>query len=264
MNTKSITLTLVIPAYNEERYLFHCLKSIKNQTIMPYEVIVVDNNSLDNTSKIAEKFNFVRVIKEEKQGIVFARNRGFNSVKSDLIGRIDADTVLSKDWVQKSLEIFNNNHDISAVTGKTHFYDSHFKNLTQLIHSFVYYFIQSKIARTEILWGSNMLLRTNTWNYIKDYCNETNEVHEDIDLSLCLKKAGYNILRSNKLKAQVSLRRGEFSFSSTRNYLKNWPNSYFKHQLYIQGLLIYIIVLLILLMGLPLFLWHFLFHKSDA
>ena len=95
-----LTLSLVIPVFNEENQIESCLKSIENQTVMPDEVIVVDNNCTDRTIEIVEKFKFVKVIKESRQGRGYARTAGFNEAKSDIIGRIDADSRLSNNWVE--------------------------------------------------------------------------------------------------------------------------------------------------------------------
>ena len=59
---KALTLSIVIPVYNEQDQIKGCLDAIKNQTIAPQEVIVVDNNSNDNSIAIAKKYAFVRII----------------------------------------------------------------------------------------------------------------------------------------------------------------------------------------------------------
>nr|MDQ2973765.1 glycosyltransferase [bacterium] len=67
-----MTLSLVIPVYNEEYNIKRCLTAIAGQTIMPDEVIVVDNNCVDKTIEIAKSFGFVTVVKEPKQGRTYA------------------------------------------------------------------------------------------------------------------------------------------------------------------------------------------------
>lgn len=264
MKNKLITLTLVIPAYNEERYLKACLNSVARQNVMPSEVIVVDNNSSDKTASIAQKYPFAKVLKEARQGKVFARNRGYEAAKSDLIGRIDADTVLSRDWVEIAVDYFSSHADTAAITGRTRFYDVHFQKIFLPLHTLIYFSLHKKIAGTEILWGSNMVITNSAWRGVRSICNETDDVHEDIDLSICLSSQNKKIVKLERLQAEVSLRRGDLSFSSTKQYLLLWPEVYFRRRLYIRGLLIYTLVLSILLMGLPLFLWHFLFHKSTV
>jgi len=55
-------ISIIIPAYNEERYLGRCLDAIAAQSVRPYEVIVVDNNSSDDTAKVAQRYPFVTLL----------------------------------------------------------------------------------------------------------------------------------------------------------------------------------------------------------
>ena len=92
-------VSVVIPAFNEEKYIGKCLKSVVNQIMPADEIIVVNNNCTDKTEVIAKKFG-ARIVKEKVQGMTPARNRGFNSVKYEIIARTDADTVVPKDWIK--------------------------------------------------------------------------------------------------------------------------------------------------------------------
>ena len=112
-----LTLSLVIPDFNEENQIESCLKSIENQTVMPDEVIVVDNNCNDRTIEIVEKFKFVKVIKESRQGRGYARTTGFNEAKGDIIGRIDADSRLSNNWVEHVKNKFEEDDSLAGLTG---------------------------------------------------------------------------------------------------------------------------------------------------
>ncbi len=89
---------MIVPAYNEENYLEACLKSLTNQLIPQneYEIIVVNNNSTDNTEKISRGFPQVRLINEKRQGVVFARIKGVEEAKGGTIAFIDADSTAPK------------------------------------------------------------------------------------------------------------------------------------------------------------------------
>ncbi len=98
-------VSVVIPAYNEEKYIensLHSLQCAEQKTKINYEVILVDNNSSDRTVSIAQKYATemnLRIIKETKQGRGTARARGFKEAKGDIILSADADTIFYPGWI---------------------------------------------------------------------------------------------------------------------------------------------------------------------
>lgn len=96
-------VSTVIPAYNEEKYIGDCLKSLTNQqTSLNYEVIVVDNNSTDKTAEVVKSFKDklnLRLINEKKQGRGAARAKGFEKARGDVILSTDADTIVYPEWI---------------------------------------------------------------------------------------------------------------------------------------------------------------------
>src|SRR3989344_1362969 len=101
-----VKVSIVIPAYNEEKSiestLFSLLRS-EQETNISYEVILVDNNSTDNTVNVALKFKNgmnLRVVKETLQGRGAARARGFKEAEGEIILSADADTILFKGWIE--------------------------------------------------------------------------------------------------------------------------------------------------------------------
>jgi len=105
-------LSIIIPTYNEEKYLPKLLKSIKNQTFKDYEIIVADNSSKDKTRQIAKEFG-CKIIKGNLPGK--ARNSGVKKSKGNLLLFIDADCVIRKNYLNKALnEIKNKNLEIAG------------------------------------------------------------------------------------------------------------------------------------------------------
>ncbi len=251
---KALTLSIVIPVYNEEAHLRACLDSIARQTQLPDEVIVVDNNSQDKTVDIANSYPFVRIVSEPVQGKVFARNRGFDTAKSDLIGRIDADSRLNSDWVATTKTYFEANPGVAAVTGNCYFYDFPFRRSFRVLHHFVYYQMQKLIAGSEILWGSNMAVTNTAWQSVRAEClsRPDTKMHEDIDLSLHLQNNGYVIKRSPGLVVEVSLRRGDFGPVSIISYLWPWPMTYWANKRYLQAVLVCAVLFVVWLLVLPI------------
>lgn len=249
---KKLTFTIVVPVYNEQECIRNCLDAIAAQTDRPDEVIVVDNNSTDDTVPIAQSYDFVTVIREKQQGIVFARNAGFNTAKGDIIGRIDADSIIDRDWVARVKRTFMEQPEIDAITGDCYFYDFPLPRLTKALHHFIYYSLQRVILGANPLWGSNMAIRRQAWRDVRALCCE--DKNEDIDLSIHLAEDGKKIRRNVRMIAQVSLRRGNIAPLELFNYLKPWPLTYWHNGLYFGALAICVTLVVLAVIALPVFL----------
>lgn len=205
---KSLTLALIIPVYNEESHIVDCLRSIQRQTIPPDEVIVVNNNSTDRTVEIARAFPFVKIVHEKKQGLTPARNRGFREAKSDLLGRLDADSVLEPNWVEVAKKTFEHKN-IDAASGPARvFVDSHLPFWYTTLWTEVYFLYALAVFRFRVLWGPNMVIRRNSWMRVKDLlCENDQIVHEDQDISVALKSDGAEIVFLHNLLITTDGRR---------------------------------------------------------
>ncbi len=93
-------ISIIVPAYNEEKLIANCLTSLKNQDFdKPYEIIVVNNNSADKTEDIALSYG-VKVITESMQSVVVARQRGVSAARADLVAGADSDCVYPPGWLK--------------------------------------------------------------------------------------------------------------------------------------------------------------------
>jgi glycosyltransferase involved in cell wall biosynthesis len=224
-------ISIVIPAYNEQHHLALCLESIKNQIIKPYQVIVVDNNSSDNTAKIAKSFSFVKLLHEDKHGIVFARNTGFDAASGSIIARIDADTIIPPDWIKNIQDIFSTDN-IDALSGSVSYYDAPFNSL----NAFTDLYFRAKIARklnktAGYLYGCNMAVTRQAWKSIKHKTCNNNTVHEDLDLAIHLKKSGFKLIFNKDLRASISIRSFNTKLSGFRRYVQMVPDTYNFHHI---------------------------------
>jgi len=184
----NMKISVVIPAYNEEKYIGKCLESIANQIEKPSEIIVVDNNCTDKTIEIAKSFNNVTIVKEEKQGMIFARNAGFDSAKYEILARTDVDTILPPDWISKIKEDFKD-PDLGGLSGPTSYFKTPLmSDISRSVVLLYFYIVGLMIGNTPLL-GPNMAIRKSLWEKIKkDVCLDDHKVHEDIDLSIHLAK----------------------------------------------------------------------------
>lgn len=233
--TKSISI--VIPAFNEERLLRGCLEAIAAQTIKPSQVIVVDNNSTDGTAALARSFGFVTVVSEPQQGIVYSRNRGFDLAVAggaDIIGRIDADTVLPAGWVEGILRFYEQpghegQRERQVLNGGARFYNLHSGRLAGIMYDFVVHRLNRLMLGYYFPWGSNMALSAAAWREVRDdICLQT-DVHEDLDLGIHLHAKGYATVYRARMRVGVVARRVMNERGRLWSYLKMWMRTMKRH-----------------------------------
>lgn len=221
-----VRISIIIPAYNEERYLPACLDAIARQTERPYEVIVVDNNSSDRTAEVAQRYPFVKLLHESQQGVVYTRNHGLNAAKGQLLARIDADTILPPDWVATLRRVAARYPADAAFTGCGTYYDTPWPRLIGRSQVLFYQKLQWPAMRGATLYGANMILRRESWRTIKAACHTRNDIDEDVDLSLQLRKHGLTKRYDASLVAAMSLRRDKTNPISVASYISSWPRDY--------------------------------------
>ncbi len=180
-------ISVIIPVYNEEKYIEKALKSLVYQEEKADEVIIVDNNCTDKTIEIVKKFKKklpLKIIKEKKQGIAYSRNTGFNNAKGDILAKFDADGQLPKNWIKKVKEIFQLDKNIVAYSNHFYLYDMIFFNHC-LLPSIFYQFFFKSLSGYGVLLGPALAIKKNIWKKIKnEVCVDDNKVHEDIDITI--------------------------------------------------------------------------------
>lgn len=98
-------ITVIVPVYNAEKFLNECLNSILNQTFQNYEVIAINDGSLDNSMSILmefqEKYRNLIVIDKENEGVSATRNLGIKKAKGEYILFIDSDDYIELNMLEK-------------------------------------------------------------------------------------------------------------------------------------------------------------------
>lgn len=230
MKKSDLKISIVIPAYNEQDHIAACLEAISRLKVKPFEVIVIDNGSTDYTGRIARRFPFVRVVRENRRGLVHARDRGFDEARGDIIGRIDTDTLLPADWTEKLVAIFSD-QSVKAVSGGLHFYDIGFSSLIDGIDAYWRAWMAKHMEPSSriFLLGANMAIRKSAWERVRDDICHKNGFHEDLDLALHLSNIQEKVTFEPTLMANVSARRIDNSLVGLTKYALESPWIYFKH-----------------------------------
>ena len=121
---KKPTITIVIPVFNVENFVNETLSSVKNQISQPDEVIVINDGSTDESSKILNNFSNLqgwKIIQTLNQGLGLTRNFGRSIANSDYIYFLDSDDVIKNDLIVRMREIINqyNNPDMILFSGES-------------------------------------------------------------------------------------------------------------------------------------------------
>lgn len=102
---ENIKISVIIPVYNGEKTLENCLNSVVNQTYKNYEIVVVDNNSKDDTKNIIkslQKINKkIKCVFGDKIGRGHARNLGIDNSSGEIIAMTDSDCIVTNNWLEK-------------------------------------------------------------------------------------------------------------------------------------------------------------------
>jgi len=116
---QAITCSLIIPAYNSETTINLCLDAALNQSVSKdtYEIIVVDDGSIDNTANVVSKYDSVKLIRQSNHGPATARNHGAKEANGDILIFTDSDCEIDADFIKNILSQFDENTQIVGVQG---------------------------------------------------------------------------------------------------------------------------------------------------
>lgn len=124
METK---ISVVVPVWNREKLIERCLDSIHSQSLKPYELIVVDNNSTDSTYEVVvswinrHKDSPIRfkLLREEKKGACAARQKGLENSEGSFISFFDSDDEMRPDLIEKASKILESRTGVDIVCWKS-------------------------------------------------------------------------------------------------------------------------------------------------
>ncbi len=246
MTAKKPTVSIVIPAYNEESVIKTCVDSILRQTKKAYEIIIVDNRSTDATCTIVRRLQrqypkaSIRLLhKSSQQGITPARNHGFNHAKGAIIGRIDADSILEPNWVEVVQEAFAD-PVVAAATGPMSYHDMPLRKFGLRGDHRLRKVLSAFQGDYQFLFGSNMAIRRAVWHDIRDttcrtvrnseYRDVDDEIFEDIDVSIHVAEGGYRTKYVPAMVAGMSARRLRDSPKDFHRYVMRFERTYSTHK----------------------------------
>lgn len=204
------TVSIIIPSFNEERFIKKTLSSIRGQSIIEeyshfFELLIVDNGSTDNTVCIADQYAD-KVIIENRKGKLNARNRGIRESSGNIIVAADADIYFPCFWLNTILEPFNNidnpsNTNISGVSGSI--YNPNIPGIPASVYNIAHY-IDKTIIYPNNMSGANSAFWKHKYYEIGGFNENINQLNaeemhqeEERDFGTRLTKLGKVVFKLN-------------------------------------------------------------------
>ena len=219
-----LSVSVVIPARNEEDYIGACLKALIGQLGPKDEVIVVDNNSTDQTARLVSAYPQVRLLQQPIIGRIAAQQLGFEAAKCPIIARIDADSIVQAGWLERLRNHFSN-PAVIAISGLGEPYDVVLSRTFKIGMNFWLSKVERLLAGSNVTWGSNCAFRSQAWQALGTQTQFNPDVHEDFGLSLLLARSGQIIYDpkllvsfSNRLMRPTSKQMFIYPIMSVRTY----------------------------------------------
>lgn len=170
-----LNISVIITCYNCENFVSRAIDSVLNQTLSPLEVILVNNNSTDNTVDVLKKYqllhpNNIRVINETNQGAPAARNKGLYEARGEWIQFLDADDELMPEKLESQYSIAEKSNSalvVSPYTIKGFRNNRPFAVTRSLESDFWLGLIRSRLGITSAnLWKRKYLLDVKGWDEV--------------------------------------------------------------------------------------------------
>lgn len=196
-------VSVLIPAYNEEKYILPALDALLNQRYPNLEIIVADNASTDSTSFLVKKFiQDLRVaipiilVHEQKQGTNYARECARQLATGEIIAQLDADCIPPPGWIGQGVSALCKNKNIIAVTGPYDYFDATFfvRTSTLITQKIIYPLVNSFVQLTShaaILIGGNAFIHAPILERAGGYNTAFTFYGDDAELGKRLSRHGY-------------------------------------------------------------------------
>lgn len=206
-------ISVIVPSFNSEEYIARAINSVLNQTYKDYEIILVNNNSTDNTYQIMQEYmkkypDLINVFDEPKKGAPAARNKGLNEAKGEWIQFLDADDELLPGKLENQILVAKTS-EADIIAGSCFMYTTTYgetkKKIRPIETDNVWKgLLTSKLGITSAnLWRKQALQAVGGWNEIKSSSQEYNLIFKILkknnNISFCIEPLTIIYVRENSL-----------------------------------------------------------------
>jgi len=190
-------ISVILPVYNGEKYLAESIESILNQTILDFELIIVNDGSADNTENIILSYDDERIIyikNERNLKLIKSLNTGIDIAKGKYISRMDADDIAFPNLFERQLEVFQsvNNADIINIRSFLLTENGLFYHKSNTVITVNYDVHQHIVFFQNLISHPGIMIKASLFKKYKYYVNESEVPFQDVDLWYRLLRDGYH------------------------------------------------------------------------
>jgi GT2 family glycosyltransferase len=193
-------ISIVVPSYNEERFIGPCLDAVRNLDcrLAATSVIVVDNGSTDGTARIVGERK-IRLISDPESCISGLRNHGARMTSGNFLGFVDADCLVSRDWASHALQAFTGKGENVGIVGAPYSLPEGCSWIERA-WSIVTSGAVGESGPTRWLPAGNMVVRRTAFEKVGGF-DDTLVTNEDVDFCDRIRAAGFEVLRDDGVRA---------------------------------------------------------------
>lgn len=246
----NLSVSIVIPVFNKSHFTDQCLHSIFSSiNSTQFEVIIIDNNSNDNTHEIIEKyttqFNNISYLRNNVNlGFAKANNLGVEKSKNDIILLLNNDTVVTDGWIDNLLKPISEDKTVGAVSAKLLFEDNTIQHAgvvvikdmqfgDPLVARHIHYKKDknspevNEIMEYQALTAACLLIRKSAFLEVNGFDEEYWNGYEDVDLCFKLRERGYKLVyQPNSIVYHFESQSGAERFTKVKNNIIRLHNKW--------------------------------------
>jgi glycosyltransferase involved in cell wall biosynthesis len=190
MTKSTNTISVVIPCYNDGQYITETIEKLKQQTVQPIEIIIVNDGSTDNyTLSVLDKLAtdpLIQVLHKENGRMSAARNYGVQYAKGDFIAALDADDYFDNHFFEKAIKVFKSEERIAVVTSYIKFFgNTHGHSKPRGGNAYNFLFSNQCPACA--------MVRKSVWDQIGGYDEQMKLGYEDWEFYIRITQLGFNV-----------------------------------------------------------------------